>query len=135
HGRDTMPRNGNSVIPRCGKVKWVMTKRLLSSVSGAGISRYLLLLIAFSWFTLPASASDAGHGAVAMHLLRPGTPAVADLDGDHIPDVASGISTGRTPEGYSYRVDLDFSANRETRPFSVFSEDSTGVNIEAVDID
>jgi len=70
-----------------------------------------------------------------MRLERPGVAAVADLDGDHIPDIASGISTGHTSEGYSYRVDLDFSGNRGVKTLSVFSADSTGLNIEAVDID
>jgi len=100
-----------------------------------GISRYLLLIIAVCWFAIPASASDAAHSAVAMHLLRPGTAAVADLDGDHIPDIASGIRTGRTAEGYSYRVDLDFSGNLEAKPFNVFSEEPAGLNIQAIDID
>jgi hypothetical protein len=100
-----------------------------------GISRYLLLVIAVCWFTSPASASQTTHSALAMHLLRPGTAAVADLDGDHIPDVASGIKTGHTSDGYSYRVDLDFTDNPEAKPFSVLSEDATGLNIEAVDID
>jgi hypothetical protein len=114
---------------RCGKVLCFMTQNHL------GIGRYLLVVIAVCWFTSPASASDTRHSAVAMHLLRAGTAAVADLDGDQIPDVASGISTGHTSEGYSYRVDFDFSGNPEAKPFSVFSEDSAGLNIEAVDID
>ncbi|HYR45188.1 MAG TPA: VCBS repeat-containing protein [Terriglobia bacterium] len=93
----------------------------------------LLLLVAVSLFTAPAFASS--HNTVAMHLLRPGVAAVADLDGDHIPDIASGISTGQTSEGYSYRVDLDFSGNPQAKTLSVFSNDSTGLNIEAVDVD
>jgi len=104
-----------------------MMKGILSSV--------LLPLIAVCLFTVPAKASDGGPGTVAMHLLRPGVAAVADLDGDHIPDIASGISTGHTSEGYSYRVDLDFSGNPGAKTLSVFSTDSTGLNIEAVDID
>jgi len=95
----------------------------------------LLLLVAVCVFTVPAFASGAVHSTVAMHLLRPGVAAVADLDGDHIPDIASGISTGHTSEGYSYRVDLDFSGNRGAKTLSVWSDDSSGLNIEAVDID
>jgi len=94
-----------------------------------------LLPVAVYLFTIPAFASDAPHSAVAMHLLRPGVAAVADLDGDHIPDLASGISTGHTSDGYSYRVDLDLSGNQGAKTLSVFSDDSTGLNIEAVDID
>jgi hypothetical protein len=95
----------------------------------------LLLLIAACLFTVPGFASGAEHQAAAMHLLRPGVAAVADLDGDHIPDIASGINTGRTSEGYSYRVDLDLSGNPRTKPLSILSDDSTGLKIEAVDVD
>src|SRR5207248_9192297 len=109
----------------CGKLMWNMRKGCLS----------LLLLVAVSLLTVPAFASGSGHSTVAMHLLRPGVAAVADLDGDHIPDIASGISIGHTSEGYSYRVDLDFSGNPGARTLSVFSQDSTGLNIEALDID
>jgi hypothetical protein len=112
-----------------------MRKSRVSLVKRTWFGRYFFLLAVVCWFAVPASASDIAHGAVAMHLLRPGIPGIGDLDGDDIPDLASGIRTGQTPEGYSYRVDLDFSANSEAKPFSVFSEDSTGLNIEAVDID
>jgi len=95
----------------------------------------LPLLVAVYLFAVPVFASGAANNSVAMHLLRPGVAAVADLDGDHIPDIASGISTGHTSEGYSYRVDLDFSGNPVAKTLSVFSDDSTGLNIEAVDID
>jgi hypothetical protein len=112
-----------------------MRKSRFSLLSGACIRQFLLVLAAVCAFILPASAADASHGAVLMHLLRPGTALVADLDGDHIPDIASGIRTIRTPEGYSYQVDLDFSSNAEAKPFSVVSADSTGLKIESVDID
>jgi hypothetical protein len=97
--------------------------------------RYLLLTIMICCVALNASASDQPLGGVAIHLLRPGTASVADLDGDHIPDVASGIRTGHTREGYSYRVDLDLSSNPYARPFSIFSEEPSGLTIEAIDVD
>jgi hypothetical protein len=103
--------------------------------SGDRIRPYFLLLAAMCWFAKPAAAADRQHGLSLMHLLRPGLAAIGDLDGDHIPDLASGIRTSLTPQGYSYRVDLDFTANSDAKPFNVFSEDSTGLNIEAVDID
>jgi hypothetical protein len=84
---------------------------------------------------LNASAADQPLRGVALHLLRPGTASVADLDGDHIPDMASGIRTGHTREGYSYRVDLDLSSNPHARPFNVFSEEPSGLTIEAIDVD
>src|SRR5437879_3447585 len=114
---------------------WRMRKSRLGLISGVGIHPYCLVPIAVCLFVAPAFASDSAKGGLAMHLLRPGMVAVADFDGDHIPDVASGLRTGHTSEGYSYQVDLDFSGSPQARPFSVFSEDSTGLNIQAVDID
>src|SRR5262249_55623027 len=70
-----------------------------------------------------------------LHLLRPGFPAVGDLDGDHVPDVASGINLGRTAQGYAYRVDLDLTANLHAKPFSVFSSEPNGLEIRAIDVD
>ena len=114
---------------------WRMEKRRVSLASVARISPYFLLLIAVCWFASPASASDAQHGLATMHLLRPGTAAIADLDGDQIPDVATGIRTGQTAEGYSYRVDLDLSTTSQPKPFNVFFRDLLDLRIEAVDID
>jgi hypothetical protein len=112
-----------------------MRKSCVRLLPGSYVAQFLLVLAAVCAFILPVSAADASHSAVLMHLLRPGTALVADLDGDHIPDIASGIRTIRTPEGYSYQVDLDFSSNIEAKPFSVVSTDSTGLKIESVDID
>jgi hypothetical protein len=94
----------------------------------------LTSILAICCFAANASASEHPHSFIAMHLMRPDT-AAADLDGDHIPDLASGIRTGHTPEGYSYRVDLDLSSNPEARTFSVFSAEPGGLTIEAIDID
>jgi hypothetical protein len=95
----------------------------------------LALLIAIFSFAVPALAATGTHGTLAMHLSRPGVAAVADLDGDHIPDVASGINIGHTSAGYSYRVDFDLSSGAEPKSFSVFSEEPSGLNIEAIDVD
>lgn len=109
-----------------------MVKRSSFSLNRA--ARHLLLL-AVCGVAAPAFAATATHSAVATRLLRPGVPAVADLDGDHLPDVASGINTGHTPAGYSYRVDLDLSGHTNQNSFSVLSEEPNGLNIEAIDID
>ena len=99
-------------------------------------STYVLLLFAVCFFALPARAFGATHGgSIAAHLLRAGTPAVADLDGDHLPDLASGIKTGHTSEGYSYRVDLDLTGNPDRKSFSVLSQEPNGLNIQAIDVD
>lgn len=103
------------------------------SPAHAGIC--VLLLIAFSLFAAPVFAGTRNYGTLAMHLLRPGIAAVADLDGDHIPDVASGINTGHTSAGYSYRVDFDLSSGAEPKSFGVLSDEPDGVNIEAIDVD
>jgi hypothetical protein len=94
----------------------------------------LTLILAICCFAVNAGASEHPPSFIALHLMRPDTMA-ADLDGDHIPDLASGIRTGHTREGYSYRVDLDLSSNPYARPFSVFSEEPGGLTIEAIDID
>jgi hypothetical protein len=67
--------------------------------------------------------------------LRPGIAGVADLDGDHIPDVASGTNLGRTEQGYNYRVDLDLTDNSQAKPFSVISNEPNGLDIETIDVD
>jgi len=67
--------------------------------------------------------------------LRPGIAGVADFDGDHIPDVASGTNLGRTEQGYNYRVDLDLTDNSQAKPFSVISNEPNGLDIETIDVD
>jgi hypothetical protein len=119
----------------CGKVMNRMRKSRISSIWNIRVSRYFLLLVAVCWFANPAAASDTHYGLGPMHLLRPGTAAIADLDGDQIPDIATGIRTGQTGEGYSYRVDLDLSTNSQAKPFNVVSQDLIDLKIEAVDID
>src|SRR5215813_10149589 len=94
----------------------------------------LTLILAICCFAVNAGASEHPPSFIAMHLMRLDTTA-ADLDGDHVPDLASGIGTGHTREGYSYRVDLDLSSNPQARPFSVVSEEPGGLTIEAIDID
>src|SRR6516225_7139721 len=79
----------------------------------------LLVIVALCWAT-PSWASGEST-AVELHRLNPGIPAVADLDGDHLHDLASGTILGRTAQGYAYRVDLDLTATLHSIPFSVFS--------------
>jgi len=99
-------------------------------------SRFLGLLLALCWFLAPAPASGAARSTLPTHFLRSGLAAVADLNGDHLPDVASGVNTGRTSKGYSYRVDVDLSGNAAQKSFfSVYSEEPNGLNIEAIDVD
>jgi hypothetical protein len=104
-----------------------MTKSRLASIP--------LLTLILCWLCIPARAEGVVRRNLEMHLLRPGLGAIADIDGDQIPDFASGIKTGRTSQGYSYRVDLDLSNNPGARPFSLVSPEPTGLNIEAIDVD
>jgi hypothetical protein len=87
------------------------------------------------WLAIPGWALASSHGAVDLHLLRSGVAAVADFDGDQLPDVASGTNLGRTTHGYAYRVDLDLTKNLEATSLSVFSIEPNGLEIKAVDVD
>jgi hypothetical protein len=110
-----------------------MVKHGFSLAKNAG--RFLGLLLALCWFLAPSSASGEARSTLSSHFSRAGI-AVADLNGDHLPDVASGVNTGRTSKGYSYRVDVDLSGNAAQKSFfSVYSEEPNGLNIEAIDVD
>jgi hypothetical protein len=110
-----------------------MVKREFNLAKNGG--RLLALLLALCWFWAPTPASGAARSTLSTHLFRAGI-AVADLNGDHLPDVASGVNTGHTSKGYSYRVDVDLSGNAAQKSFfSVYSEEPNGLNIEAIDID
>src|SRR5215831_5546545 len=104
-----------------------MIKRMLTRPSIRRLPLPLMSSFLFCvglFFIAPsASASSNWQAGVELHLLRPGAPAVGDLDGDHVPDVASGTNLGRTAQGYAYRVDLDLTANQGAKPFSVFSSE------------
>jgi hypothetical protein len=94
----------------------------------------VVLLGAVCCFAIPASASDIGKANLSIHLWRLDA-AVADLDGDQIPDIAHGIPMGATSEGYSYQVHVNLSSDSQAKPFKVISGDSTGLKIESIDID
>jgi hypothetical protein len=94
----------------------------------------LFLFIVICGVAVPASASEKFTPAIDMGL-RPGRPAVADLDGDDIVDIASGTKAGQTEGGYEYRVDLQLSSNPDAKSFIVYSDEATGLNIRAVDVD
>jgi hypothetical protein len=99
------------------------------------LASLLPIILAISWLSVTARAEGGLHHNLEMHLVRQGVGAFADIDGDHIPDFASGINVGHTDQGYSYRVDLDLSGNPHARPFSVLSQEAAGLNIEAIDVD
>jgi hypothetical protein len=103
--------------------------------SGAVFVWRIVLLASICILAVPALASEKFHSTVGTHLARPGTPAVADLDGDHVVDLASGTKTGRSEQGYVYRVDLDLSSNPDAKFFIIYSDEPAGLNIQAIDID
>lgn len=127
------PKDRGEDSVRYGKVLDCMIRRSFSLAHAGLLS--VALLFAISSFAVPGLAETAAHGTIAMHLLRPGIAALADLDGDQIPDVASGINTGHTSAGYSYRVDFDLSSSAQPKSFSILSEEPNGLNIEAIDVD
>jgi len=61
--------------------------------------------------------------------------AIADLDGDQIPDVASGTNLGRTAQGYFYRIDLDLTHNSQVKAFNIYSNEPNGLDVRAIDVD
>jgi len=94
----------------------------------------ILLCVGLLWISPSVWASANPSPNVEFHLLRPGTVAFGDFDGDQIPDVASGTNLGRTEQGYAYRVDLDLT-NSRSQPFRVFSCEPNGLDIRAIDVD
>src|SRR5215831_11312761 len=104
-----------------------MTRVTLS----VGFQRVLSLFILVCCLTVPAWASPKSR--IHTYLMHSIASAIADLDGDHIPDIAGSIKLGHSELGYSYRVDLDLSTNAHVTRFTVLSDESTGLNIEATD--
>jgi hypothetical protein len=60
---------------------------------------------------------------------------LADLDGDHEPDIAQGLALGRTKDGYFYEVQLQLSSDASARSFFLFHNNALGLRITAHDID
>jgi hypothetical protein len=60
---------------------------------------------------------------------------LADLDGDHEPDVAQGLALGRAKDGYFYEVQLQLSSDASARSFFLFHNNALGLRIIAHDID
>jgi hypothetical protein len=69
-----------------------------------------------------------------LHASEPGWM-LADLDGDHQPDVAQGRALGRTTDGYFYEVQLQLSSDASARSFFFFHNNALGLRITAHDID
>ena len=61
--------------------------------------------------------------------------AVADLDGDHKPDVAQTRGIGQDGTNYLYRVELKLSQGGTASTFTFSNTDSLGVSVTAVDVD
>jgi len=106
-------------------------RKVLSPFAISGVFRCVFFGLCIS---TTVWASEGAHTGIAAHILRAEAIA-ADLDGDNIPDLASGTNLGHTSQGYAYRVDLDLSKNQQAKPFRVFSSESTGLDIQAIDVD
>jgi hypothetical protein len=96
-------------------------------------AKVIFLLACARFLALPAWASS--NPTAQDFLLRDGIPAIADLDGDHVPDTASSIKVGHNEQGYSYHVDLGLSRDANAVPLTALSVEPTGLNIEAIDVD
>jgi hypothetical protein len=59
---------------------------------------------------------------------------LADLDGDHEPDLADSQRLARTKDGYFYQVRLLLSSDAPSS-FTVFTDNALGLKITALDID
>src|SRR5258707_1097345 len=97
-----------------------------------------LIILLIAAFTLLAPAwVDAGPLSTVESylLLRPGRIAVTDFDGDNIIDIASGVKMARTGQSYAYRVELRLSNWPKSDSFTVYSNEPTGLNIQAIDVD
>jgi hypothetical protein len=60
---------------------------------------------------------------------------VADLDGDHNPDIAQTRGIGQDGPNYLYRVELKLSQAGTAASFTFSDTDSLGVNVAAIDVD
>jgi len=92
----------------------------------------MLLFLGLFCAAVPCWASTP---TVNSTWLGPGTSAVADLNGDHIPDRATGIETGHSELGFSFRMDVVLSGTSGTKSFTVLSYEPIGINVEALDVD
>ena len=102
--------------------------------ASADVLKVLIVVIVGTFCAaVPSWASPTTKGD--LNLLGPGNAAVADLNGDHIPDRASGTETGRSEAGFSFRMDIALSGTSATKSFTVLSDEPMGVNVEALDVD
>jgi hypothetical protein len=60
---------------------------------------------------------------------------IADLDGDHSPDLAKSSEVGMGVHGHVYRVEFQLSGELPNRPFTVSTGNHLGLNIVPRDID
>src|SRR5262245_57593114 len=108
--------------------------------SRAVVRYYLFLGVLF--FSISGYYSDALKGLPtsetqsAFRFYSPESSWVlSDLDGDHRPDFVAGQRVDRTTEGYSYRVQLQFSSDVASSSFTVLHNNALGLKITGVDID
>src|SRR5262245_23280250 len=60
---------------------------------------------------------------------------LADLDGDHHPDMAGIVPLGGTKDGYLYEVQLELTTGTPHRSIAVFHNNGLGLKITGLDID
>jgi hypothetical protein len=60
---------------------------------------------------------------------------IADLDGDHRPDLANSIPAGVNVQGFQYRVEFQLSSGWASEAFTVSTSNHLGLNIIPRDVD
>jgi hypothetical protein len=93
------------------------------------LRRHLCLLTLFFAIT-----GCNAQNSTRLHLPASGWM-LADLDGDHEPDIAQGLALGRAKDGYFYEVQLQLSSDASARSFFLFHNNALGLRITAHDID
>jgi hypothetical protein len=83
-----------------------------------------------------AKPEPTSEGRNSIRLYSPESGWVlADLDGDHKPDIAGSLRLGRTRDGYSYQVRLLLSSNGPSSSFTLSHNNALGLKIIGVDVD
>jgi len=137
----------------CGKIKYytsvfeltllrlMRSTRRIRRVAGiqspvrVGLAAVAVALLgAFFWFlALPRSSDTASPPAMTFDPPDP-VGAVADLDGDNVPDLAIVSAKGRGPKGFQYQLELHLSARPALSSLSITARER-GLRIVARDVD
>jgi hypothetical protein len=108
------------------------------SLKFSGILRSCAALWAAVMYCAVASIAAPGipvlpESAISHGLVTPWT--IADLDGDHRPDLANSTPAGVNVQGFRYRVEFQLSSGLASESFTVSTSNYLGLNIVPRDVD